>query len=40
MKSLVPARFYGYDFSRLWVAIGFTLAIAVIIYGALFGRIF
>ncbi|WP_268817602.1 hypothetical protein [Sinorhizobium meliloti] len=39
MKSFIPARFYTYDFSRLFVALAFTLAIAVIVYAALFGSI-
>ncbi|WP_274533906.1 hypothetical protein [Ensifer sp. LC163] len=39
MKSLRPARFHGYDFSLMFVAAGFTLAFAIIVYGSLFGRI-
>ncbi|KSV84909.1 membrane protein [Sinorhizobium sp. GL28] len=40
MRNFTLARFYTYDFTRLFVALGFTLAIAVIVYSALFGSIF
>ncbi|MGF6176247.1 hypothetical protein ABIE33_004559 [Ensifer sp. 4252] len=39
MKSLLPTRFHNYDFSPIFVGAGFTLAIAVIAYGSLFGRV-
>ncbi|MBP1872866.1 hypothetical protein LPJGGPFB_05596 [Ensifer adhaerens] len=39
MRSLLPARFQDYDFSPIFVGAGFTLAIAIIAYGSLFGRI-
>ncbi|WP_457580639.1 hypothetical protein [Ensifer canadensis] len=39
MKSLLPIRYHDYDFSPLFVGAGFTLAIAIIAYGSLFGRI-
>ncbi|WP_312364161.1 hypothetical protein [Ensifer sp.] len=39
MKSLLPARLHNYDFSPIFVASGFTLAVGIIIYGSLFGRI-
>lgn len=39
MRNLIPARIYTYDFTRLYVFLAFTLAIAVIVYAALFGRI-
>lgn len=39
MKSLLPARFHDYDFSPMFVTAGFTLAIAIIVYGSFFGRI-
>lgn len=39
MKSLLPARFHAYDFSPMFVVAGFTLAIAIIVYGSFFGRI-
>ncbi|MGH6806671.1 MAG: hypothetical protein ACREEJ_07485 [Ensifer adhaerens] len=39
MKSLLPVRFHAYDFSPMFVAAGFTLAIAIIVYGSYFGRI-
>ncbi|WEX75383.1 hypothetical protein PYH37_000788 [Sinorhizobium numidicum] len=39
MKSFIPASFYTYDFSRLFVSLAFTLAIAVIVYSFLFGSI-
>lgn len=39
MKNLIPARFYSYDFTRLFVSVALTLAIAVIVYSILFGGI-
>ncbi|MGO4625137.1 hypothetical protein AB4Z34_34530 [Ensifer sp. 2YAB10] len=39
MKNLIPARFHTYDFTRLFVSLAFTLAIAVIVYSVLFGSI-
>ncbi|MDX0521756.1 hypothetical protein BMJ34_11950 [Sinorhizobium medicae] len=39
MRNLIPARFYTYDFTRLVAIIAITLAIAVIVYSVLFGRI-
>lgn len=39
MKNLIPARFSTYDCTRLLVSLGFTLAIAVIVYSVLFGTI-
>ena len=39
MKNIIPTRFSNYDFTRLFVSLGFTLAIAVIIYSVLFGSI-
>ncbi|MEY9783021.1 hypothetical protein [Sinorhizobium fredii] len=39
MRNLIPARFYTYDFTRLFVSLAFTLAIAVIVYSVLFGGI-
>lgn len=39
MRNLIPARFYTYDFTRLYVWLALTLAIAVIVYSALFGSI-
>lgn len=40
MRNFTLARFYTYDFTRLFVALAFTLVIAVIVYSALFGSIF
>ncbi|WEX89984.1 hypothetical protein PZN02_005325 [Sinorhizobium garamanticum] len=39
MKNLLPARFYTYDFTRLFASLAFILAIAVIVYSVLFGGI-
>jgi hypothetical protein len=39
MKNLIPARLYTYDFTRLFLSLAFTLAIAVMVYSVLFGRI-
>lgn len=39
MKNLIPARFYTYDFARLFVSLAFALAIAAIVYSVLFGNI-
>ena len=39
MKNLIPTRFSTYDFTRLFVSLAFTLAIAVIVYSVLFGGI-
>lgn len=39
MRNHIPSSIYLYDFSRLFVRVAVTLAIAVIVYSVLFGSI-
>jgi hypothetical protein len=39
IRELIPNRFYLFNYPRLFVSIGVTLAVAFIIYTTLFGRV-
>ncbi|WP_280137783.1 hypothetical protein [Sinorhizobium glycinis] len=39
MKNFIPASFQSYDYTRVIVWLAFILAIAVVVYSALFGSI-
>ena len=37
MKTHIPAQFYIYDYTSLFVRVSVTLAISIIVYSTLFG---
>jgi hypothetical protein len=39
VKNYIPPQIYLYDFRKLFGALAIVVAIAVIVYSALFGRI-
>lgn len=39
MRDLIPQHFYRFNYPRLIVSIGVTLAVAFIVYTALFGSV-